>query len=194
MKKILLATVLIFCFQCMFSNAGQAQTASQEEPPQFSLPIWPEKVWRSEYSNYRTDVHNCCDWLLYAAAGFNLPKREECTNFLIRWIEGAPDVQLFLAEGIVDYENEYLFVAYLAGWTRHQLDNPDAGTLVCANVAVNEMLAYYDKNRAALGKSKVAEKLLKLRSRNQLSPYIKKCLVGDDQPRAKEKKRGRKRS
>ena len=171
MKKIIfgIAFLTILNSQLSILNSANAQ--------QFSLPIWPEKVWPSEYANYNTDVHNCCDWLLNAAAGHNTPKREECTKFLIRWLEGSPAVRVYIVEGLVDVKNSDLLVAYMASWTRHALDNPDDSPLLCANVAVNETLEYYEANRKTIGKSKIMDKLLKLRSESKLAPYVKQCLM-----------------
>lgn len=187
MKKIITGLVLltVLALQGAMSTPLKAQ--------QFSLPIWPEKVWPSEYANYNDDVHNCCDWLLNAATGFNEPKREECTHFLLRWLEGSPQVRVYIAEGLVDIKNSDLLVAYMAAWTRHALDNPDDNELLCANVAVNEMIAYYEANQKTLGKSKTVENLLKLRQRNELSSYVKKCLMGDEpkQTQARKQKQPR---
>lgn len=177
MKK----TILSFFF-LVAAFGVIAQPQATEEPVrnlQFSLPIWPEKVWPSEYANYNTDVHNCCDWLLNAAAGYNMPKREECTYFLLRWLEGTPSVNVYIADGLVDANNSDLLMAYIASWTRHSLDYPEDNPLICANVAVDEMLKYYDENSKTLGKSKLIKKLLKLRSRSKLAPYVKKCLMGE---------------
>lgn len=176
MKKIILS---LFLMAAAFG--AMAQDNASDEPVrnlQFSLPIWPEKVWPSEYANYNADVHNCCDWLLNAAAGYNSPKREECTNFLLRWLEGTPEVRVYLVDGLVDPKNGDLLVAYMAAWTRHALDNPDDNPLICANVAVSEMLVYYEANIKVIGKSKPMEKLLKLRSQSKLAPHVKQCLLG----------------
>ncbi|MBP5540436.1 MAG: hypothetical protein J6X88_02190 [Bacteroidales bacterium] len=176
MKKIILSLFLMVA-----ALGASAQTQATEEPVrnlQFSLPIWPEKVWPSEYANYNNDVHNCCEWLLNAAAGYNAPKREECTNFLLRWLEGSPEVRVYLVDGLVDVNNPDLLIAYIAAWTRHELDNPEDSPLICANVAVDEMLKYYDENSQVIGKSKLVKKLLKLRSQSKLAPYVKQCLLG----------------
>lgn len=183
MKKIFLGIAMLTILNAQLTTLNRAQAQ------QFSLPIWPEKVWPSEYANYHTDVHNCCDWLLNAKAGYNEPKREECTNFLIRWLTGTPEVRVYVVEGLVDPNNADLLTAYIAAWTRHALDNPEDNELVCANVAVNEMIAYYEANKKELGNSKVVENLLKLRKRNELSAFVKKCIVGDEPKQKQSRKR-----
>ena len=175
MKRAILTVILIV------AALGAGAQSTTEEPVrnlQFSLPIWPDHLWPSDYAGYTTDVHNCCDWLLSAAAGYNAPKREECTHFLMRWLEGTPQVSVIIAQGLVDPNQPDLLMAYIAAWTRHSLDHPDDGPLLCANVAVNEMLGYYDDNSRTLGKSKIVKDLLKKRSRSQLASYIKTCLYG----------------
>ena len=163
MKKILLVLTAL-----MLSKMAMAQ--------QFSLPIMPEKMWPSDYAKYETDVLNCCNYLLTADPAFNQPKHEECTSFLIRWLEGTPQVQLVVAPDIVDPDNEQLLVAYLAAWTRHALQYKDSSPLVCANVAVEEMLRYYENFKASTGSSKKAEKLLKHQRNGNLASVVAKAL------------------
>ncbi len=165
MKKIALVLVAMVMAQCAMAQELQ-----------FQLPIMPEKMWPSDYAKYETDVLNCCNYLLTADPAFNQPKHEECTSFLIRWLEGTPQVQLVIAPDIVDPDNEQLLVAYLAAWTRHALQYKDSSPLVCANVAVEEMLRYYENFKASTGSSKKAEKLLKHQRNGNLASVVAKAL------------------
>ena len=168
MKKILLlAAITILCSQFSVSSA---------QTPQFSLPIWPDHMWPSDYAKYNSDVHNCCDWLLAAAPGFNKPKREECSKFLVRWLTGTPEVKVVIAEQLVDAKQTDILLAYLSGWTRHALDHPSDNAVLCANVAVDEMLTYYESNKKYLKNSKTLDNLLKMRETGELSVYIDQCL------------------
>jgi hypothetical protein len=85
-------------------------------------------------------------------------------------------VQLVVAPDIVDPNNEQLLVAYLAAWTRHALQYKDSSPLVCANVAVEEMLRYYENFKASTGSSKKAEKLLKHQRNGNLASVVAKAL------------------
>lgn len=144
---------------------------------QFNLPIWPEKMWPSDYANYNTDVLNCCDYLLNTDPQFNAPKHEECSNFLVRWLSGSPEVKVGLIEGLVDVKKPELMVAYMAGWTRQALTSPESNELLCCNVAVEQMLNYYFAYKDQLGKSKVCEKLLKEQAKGNLAAHIASILV-----------------
>lgn len=150
-----------------------AQTAMAQ---QFSLPILPEKMWPSDYAKYEADVLNCCEWLLNAAPDFSQPKREECSSFLVRWLTGTPSVSVVIDEHLVDPKKPDLLVAYLAAWTRQALADKDGNALLYANVAVEEMLRFYVDHNKVIGKSKLAEKLLKQQAKGDLASYVASCL------------------
>lgn len=164
MKKILLILTAL-----VLSQMAMAQ--------QFSLPIMPEKMWPSDYANYETDVLNCCNYLLNSDPSFNLPKHEECTSFLIRWLSGSPEVRVALSGDLLDTKSGELMVAYMAAWTRHALQNKEDGELVCANVAVEEMLRYYENYKSVIGKSKKMEKLLKQQRKGNLPEVVAKAFM-----------------
>ncbi|MBQ0161373.1 MAG: hypothetical protein MJZ99_03665 [Bacteroidales bacterium] len=144
---------------------------------QFSLPILPQKLWPSDYAKYESDVLNCCDWLLNVAPDFNAPKHEECSSFLVRWASGAPQIKMIISDALIDTKKPNLLIAYMAAWTRYSIKNPDVNQLLCANVAVEEMLNYYFAHKDVIGKSKLAEKLLKQQEQGTLAAYITSALV-----------------
>lgn len=143
---------------------------------QFSLPIMPEKLWPSDYAKYETDVLNCCNYLLTADPAFNQPKHEECASFLLRWLSGTPEVSVAIAPDLVDIKNSNLLLAYISAWTRHALEYKEDGGLVCANVAVEDMLRYYETFKGSVGKSKKTEKLLKQQQRGDLAAVVSKAI------------------
>ena len=164
MKKILLAIGL---FTILSSAYAQ----------QFSLPILPEKMGSLECAQVEPDVLNCCDWLLYASPEFNKPKHEECSCFLVRWLTATHKVKVIIHPDLVDESKSDLLVAYMAGWTRHALRSKGDGTLLCANVAVEETLRYYVDHKDYLGKSKKMEKLLKKQADGNLAAYVYSALA-----------------
>lgn len=164
MKKTVLVIVTFVMAQCAMAQ-------------QFSLPIMPEKMWPSDYANYEADVLNCCDYLLGVDPAFNQPKHEDCTNFLIRWLEGSPEVNVVLNPKLVDSKKAPLLVAFISAWTRHALTNKGDADLLNAQVATAEMLNFYTKYKGSVGKSKLAEKLLKMQNKNELTAYVTKVTV-----------------
>ena len=164
MKKILLILTAL-----VLSQMAMAQ--------QFSLPIMPEKMWPSDYAKYETDVLNCCNYLLTADPSFNHPKHEECSLFLVRWLSGSPQVSVTISPKLVDANKSDLFIAYLAAWTRHALQHKDDGALVCANVATEETLRFYETYKSYIGKSKLTEKLLKQQRKGKLPALVAKAIA-----------------
>lgn len=164
MKKIALVLVAFVMAQCAMAQ-------------QFSLPILPEKMWPSEYANYEADVLNCCDYLLGTDPSFNAPKHEECASFLLRWAAGSPNMSIVVAEELVDAKKGDLLLAYIAGWARHSIKHPEDNGLLCANVAVADMLNFYFAHKDVIGKSKLTDKLLKKQEKGELASYITKVLV-----------------
>lgn len=163
MKKILL---ILTAF--VMAQAAMAQ--------QFSLPIMPAKMWPSDYAKYETDVLNCCNYLLTADPAFNHPKHEECSSFLVRWLAGSPQVSVALSADLVDSQKGDLLVAYLSAWTRHAVQYKTDSPLVCANVAVEETLRYYETYKSYIGKSKLMEKLLKQQRKGNLPAVVSKAM------------------
>ncbi len=144
---------------------------------QFSLPILPEKMWPSDYAKYETDVLKCCNYILTADPSFNKPKHQECTSFLLRWLAGAPQVRVVVTPEITPIKQEQLLVVYLAAWTRHALQYKDAEPIVCANVAVGEMLSYYQSFGKTVGKSKLCDRLLKQQKDGSLPATVAKAVA-----------------
>lgn len=163
MKKLLTLVCALVLAQCTFAQ-------------QFSLPILPEKMGSLECAQVEPDVLNCCDWLLYASPEFNKPKHEECSSFLVRWLTATHKVKVLIHPKLVDTDKNDLLVAYMAGWTRHALRSNGDGTLLCANVAVEETLRYYVAHKEYLGKSKKMENLLKKQADGNLAAYIYSAL------------------
>ena len=166
MKRILLVLVAMVMAQCAMAQELQ-----------FSLPIMPEKMWPSDYANYEADILNCCNYLLSVDPAFNQPKHEECTSFLVRWLTGTPAVSVLIDSRLVDAKKSDLLVAYMAAWTRHALTNKEDGNLINAQVATEEMLNFYSNYKSSIGKSKLAEKLLKQQAKGTLATYVTKTLV-----------------
>ena len=166
MKKIALVLVAMVMAQCAMAQELQ-----------FQLPIMPEKMWPSDYANYEADVLNCCNYLLSVDPSFNQPKHEECTSFLVRWLSGSPNVSVALDSRLVDAKKGDLLVAFMAAWTRHALTNKEDGNLINAQVATEEMLAFYSNYKESIGKSKLTEKLLKEQAKGKLASIVTKTLV-----------------
>lgn len=166
MKKIALVLVAMVMAQCAMAQELQ-----------FQLPIMPEKMWPSDYANYEADVLNCCNYLLSVDPSFNQPKHEECTSFLVRWLSGSPNVSVALDSRLVDAKKGDLLVAFMAAWTRHALTNKEDGNLINAQVATEEMLAFYSNYKESIGKSKLTEKLLKEQAKGRLASIVTKTLV-----------------
>lgn len=163
MKKIVLVLVAFVMAQCALAQ-------------QFNLSIMPEKMWPSDYANYHADVLNCCDYLLNTDPQYNAPKHQECASFLVRWLAGAPEVSVKVVSGLVDTKKTDIMMAYISGWTRQSINEPESNDLICCNVAVEQMLNFYYAHKKEIGKSKVCEKLLKEQAKGNLAAHISKVL------------------
>lgn len=86
-------------------------------------------------------------------------------------------MSIVVAEELVDAKKGDLLLAYIAGWARHAIKHPEDNGLLCANVAVEDMLNFYFAHKDVIGKSRLTEKLLKKQSKGQLASYITKVLV-----------------
>lgn len=164
MKKIVFLTLSLLAANCMFAQ-------------QFSLPIWPEKVWPSEYANYNNDIINCCNYIMGTSPEFNLPKHAECNNFLLRWLEGTPKVAVVTDAKLTEPNDANLRMIYNAGWTKFAIENDSDSKFLCCKAAVEATIKSYKKFHGAFKKSSVIENLIKLQEKEELDSLIRERMA-----------------
>ncbi len=141
----------------------------------------PEKYVLAEaddYAEYEEQIMACSKWLIETPLGENKRKRKEASTFLMKWVTGAPNVSVILAEGLppMDKSNPELSIIFLAGWTYYALENEESTKEECALYALETFLDFYEENKDELNHSKEIKKLLKIRKKGKLEDYVENIL------------------
>ncbi len=131
-----------------------------------------------DYAEYEEQIIACSKWLIETPLSENKHKRKEASAFLMKWVMGAPNVSVILAEGLppMDNNNQELLIIFLAGWTSYSLENEESTKEECALYALETFLDFYNKNEGELKRSKEIKKLLKIKKKGKLAEYVEEIM------------------
>lgn len=126
-----------------------------------------------DYKKTEQLVINASNWLLKTPILENPDKRKEINAFLMKWMTGSPTVSIELVSGIVPLDCGECLMLFLSGWTTFSLENDYSKNKIDGAVAGAEnTIAFYEKNKSALGKNSDMEKLIKQKKKGKLKSYI----------------------
>lgn len=162
MKRILLIGLFFLVSTHLF-----AQTF--EVPKNYVLEA------KEDYAQYEDDVINGVNWLLNTPLTEETTKRQEVSAFLMKWMMGSPNVSIGVSEDIVTFiGSPDCLMAFLGGWAKYSLETKDYKNNLKGNLAgIENVILFYQKNKAILGKNKAIEKYIKLKEKNKLEDFIK---------------------
>lgn len=115
------------------------------------------------------------DWLLKTPVNEDPAKRKNANAFLLTWLSGSPYVTIEVGEKVITTFEDCpdCLMIFLGSWSKYTIETKKYSGEKAKLTAVNEVLSFYEKNKAALGKSKELEKLKKLKAKNKLKTYLK---------------------
>ncbi len=143
----------------------------------FTVPKNYKLKKEEDYAKYEKDIIACATWLEETPIDEDEAKRASASVFLIDWIEGAPNVTISLDSKIVNFneKNKDLLIIFMAGWTKHALQNPDDKSEVNGCVAgLKSVAAFYKKNEKNLKKDKNVIALQQRIDDGTLEAWVKK--------------------
>ena len=127
----------------------------------------------ADYKANEDLVLESIEWIQNTPVAFNPTKRQEVNRFLILWITGTPSVTIELLDGIVPLDCSECLIPFLAGWTKYSLENNYSKNKVEGALAgLEQSIAFYEKNKADLGKNKEMEKLIKRQQKRTLRKFV----------------------
>ena len=131
---------------------------------------------RDSFAKYQPDVLKAVDWLVNNSPEH--PKRQQANAFLIGWLTGSPDVTLEINADILTFmeDNSQLLPVFMGGWAKYALESKDNDTVKGTVAGINTTLAFYEKYKSEIGKSKGLDAYAKLRDNGKLESTIKKKL------------------
>ncbi len=160
MKNLLTLIALLFI--------GMNSVAQDLDIPQ-NLELKTE----ADYKKLEPLVLQSIDWLQNEPMEKNEAKRKEVNAFLVQWMSGTPSVSIGIVADLVPLECADCMVAFMCGWTKYSLENNySKDNLQCAQRGVERTIAFYKKNKKALGKNKEVENLISLQKKGKLKAFI----------------------
>ena len=139
----------------------------------FTIPT----VDYSDEASYRAQEQNvvdAVDYLINNPVNRKPAKRQAVNSYLLEWVTGTPTMTISLSQEVAPFmECGDCLLLYMGAYAKETIVNA-GGSVADHNVAaVNTVLDFYEKERAALGKNKEAEKFLKLRKKGKLEARIR---------------------
>jgi hypothetical protein len=132
-----------------------------------------------DFFQYKGDVVLGVNWLLNTPINVEQEKRRAATAFIMKWINGSPDIHVFLSEQMCPFmkDSPGFIVYFMAGWARYaietgQLDDKLGGS----HAGLLAVVTLYENNRGIIKKDKSIEKLVKLHKNGKLKDFASKNL------------------
>lgn len=147
--------------------AAQSQT--------FEVPTGVEYKSDADYKPLEPQVIAAVNWLEATPGNAEASKRQQTNQFLLMWIQGAPNVSVGLQPYVTDLckPNPTMLGLFLGGWARYSLQHPEDKTQLAPNLAaVQTMLKAYEQGGWA--KDKKLDNLLELQKKGQLEAWVGK--------------------
>lgn len=162
MKKILLLSIAL-----LFASGIFAQ--------EFEVPKDYKLVIAEDYAPYEQDIIKCVDWLTKTPLNEQTEKRKEANAFLLKWIEGSPNVLIEIKGEIITFmgSSPDLLMIFLGGWTKYSLESRDFENKVEGNMAgLEAIIDFYIKNKKIMSKDKNVEKYIKMKKNDTLKAFV----------------------
>lgn len=147
----------------------------------FEIPDFYSFETPEDYETYEQDVLAGINWLLETPMDEQTAKRQKTNAFVLKWMTGTPKVTLQINPNVLPFmtTSPELLIVFMAGWTKHALEQqaykePRSGTLA----GLEAVIAFYTKNKAAMGKDKNVEKFIKLQKKGELQAFVEKEVAG----------------
>jgi len=133
-----------------------------------------ESKSKTNYADNEDQVIEYYDWLFNTPVGKNPKQRKEYSSYLIKWIEGAPNVSVEINDEVLTYlDCGDCLMIFLGSWTKYELETKDFDKLTANMTGTEDVIDFYKRNKSEIGKNKGIEKLIKLQEDGKLKSYIK---------------------
>lgn len=164
MKTIILTFILTIISFGLFSQ-------------EFEVPKNYNLKKDADYAKYENDIIKCVDWLINTPINQQKTKRKEANAFLIKWLEGSPNVTIEIKPNIVNFleSSPDLLIIFMGGWAKNSLETRNFTDNVAGSLAgIEAVIEFYTKNKEFLKKEKNIEKYIKMKEKGSLKAYVEK--------------------
>jgi len=150
---------------------------------QFEVPAVQIYNKGEDYKEYESKILECINWLEQTPLGEQEEKRQKANAFLLKWIEGSPDVTITVFGNVIKWadKNPDLLVLFMAGWTKYSIGHSYTRDSVKGSVAGLQAVIEYCKKGNGVKKNSELAKVFKADEQGKLEEWVKEAI-------AKEKK------
>jgi hypothetical protein len=157
---------LLLAFGLVLTGTAVAQT--YQAPTGYTLKA------PADYARYDTQVIESVNWLEATSPTKETEQRQSTNQFLMQWMTGTPAVSVQLQEYTAEItaKDPNLLMLFLGGWSRYQLQHPEAKDAVLLNTeAVKTVLKGYQTG--GYKRNKKIESLITLNDKGTLADWVK---------------------
>ena len=131
---------------------------------------------KSDYGKYERYIPKAVDWLMAYSPVEKPGKRKEVNAFLLKWLEGAPNVDITLYKEVMDLTktNPDLLMVFMGSWAKEILKSGKPVTEKRGvHVGLGALLDYYSKYKNnGIVKDKAVATVLKKKRKGQLHAWM----------------------
>ena len=140
----------------------------------FEVPSNYQLNTKEDYSKYEKDVIAAAKWLLTTAFNEQKEKRKEVSAFVMKWVNGSPNVNVEINPTIMDFEekNPGMLPLYMAGCARYVLENNYSTDMRAKHKAALKGMIEVYKSGKGIKKDKKMEKLIKSEEEGKLDEWL----------------------
>jgi hypothetical protein len=131
------------------------------------------------FYKYRGDVVQCVNWLIKTPVNQEVDKHRAARAFLSKWINGSPDVHVFLSPVMLPFmeSNPAFNLIFMGGWAKYAIESGDLeNKLEGSYHGLLAVVTMYENNRGVIRSDKEIEKLVKLHKKGKLRGFVEKNL------------------
>ena len=159
--KHLFTLIAVLCFSLQL----QAQD--------LNIPNNPTLETEADYKRTEPYVLKTIEWIQNTPLNEQKELRTKANAFLLIWLTGSPTVTVEIGPNMVTESCEECLMIFLSGWTKYSLSNNYSKDKAEGALAGAEaVIAFYKKNKSALGRQPEIEKWIKKQKKGQLKKYI----------------------
>jgi hypothetical protein len=129
---------------------------------------------KEDFASYEPQIIQTAIWLESTPIDKEAAKRQQANAFLIKWLEGSPNVTIEIQAYVMDLakENAEFLAVFMGGWTKYKLQNIDKNDKLKLNLeGVKSVIKLYSLGGAK--KNKAIEKLAKMNDK-ELEEWVSK--------------------
>lgn len=177
MKKILLGMSL-FCF-ALTSFAQSNNGVLLDDNSIQAVEIESDSITHviNAYTELEPQLLADIDWLNYTPVNRDKKVRQDKSRFVLMWMSGSPTVSIKIDDRVMNFSRlqPWAILAYMMGWTKYSLENDySIDQVKCTAAGINNMVAYYRRNKEDLPKDKEVERLAVMVDTKTLDNHLQK--------------------